>query len=62
LPPGRKGDTDALVELLAPDATVHRDGGGEAPSVPVPLVGAARVAKTLIGWGRLGSKIDRADG
>jgi RNA polymerase sigma-70 factor (ECF subfamily) len=47
-----EGDTDALVELLAADATVYGDGGGKAPSVPVPLVGAERVAKALIGWGR----------
>jgi RNA polymerase sigma-70 factor (ECF subfamily) len=47
-----EGDTDALVEVLAPDATVYGDGGGKAPSVPVPLVGAERVAKALVGWGR----------
>jgi RNA polymerase sigma-70 factor (ECF subfamily) len=47
-----EGDTDALVMLLAPDATVYGDGGGKAPSVPVPLLGAKRVAKALIGWGR----------
>src|SRR5919106_3375765 len=47
------GDTDGLVELLAADVTVYGDGGGKAPSVPVPLVGAERVAKALIGWGRL---------
>jgi RNA polymerase sigma-70 factor (ECF subfamily) len=47
-----EGDTDALVEVLAPDATVFGDGGGKAPSVPQPLVGAERVAKALIGWGR----------
>jgi RNA polymerase sigma-70 factor, ECF subfamily len=47
-----EGDTDALVEFLAPDATVYGDGGGKAPAVPVPLVGAERVAKALIGWGR----------
>jgi RNA polymerase sigma-70 factor, ECF subfamily len=46
------GDTEHLVELLAPDATVYGDGGGKAPSAPVPLVGAERVAKALIGWGR----------
>ena len=38
--------------MLAPDATVYGDSGGKAPSVPVPLVGAERVAKALIGWGR----------
>jgi len=37
--------------VLAPDATVYGDGGGKAPSVPVPLVGAECVAKALIGWG-----------
>ena len=47
-----EGDTGALVEVLAPDATVFGDGGGKAPSVPEPLVGAERVAKALIGWGR----------
>jgi RNA polymerase sigma-70 factor (ECF subfamily) len=48
-----EGDTDALVEVLAPDATVYGDGGGKAPSMPMPLVGAERVAKALVGWGRL---------
>ena len=48
----KEGDTEALVEVLAPDATVHGDGGGKAPAMPVPLVGAERVAKALIGWGR----------
>jgi RNA polymerase sigma-70 factor (ECF subfamily) len=47
-----EGDTDALIELLAADATVYGDGGGKAPAMPVPLVGAERVAKALIGWGR----------
>ncbi|HSC91857.1 MAG TPA: RNA polymerase sigma-70 factor [Gaiellaceae bacterium] len=47
-----EGDTEQLVGLLAADATVYGDGGGKAPSVPVPLVGAERVAKALVGWGR----------
>jgi RNA polymerase sigma-70 factor (ECF subfamily) len=34
-----EGKTEALVELLAPDAVVHGDGGGKAPSVREPLVG-----------------------
>lgn len=46
------GDTEALVAVLAPDATIFGDGGGKAPSVREPLVGAERVAKALIGWGR----------
>ena len=44
------GDTDALVAVLAPDATVHGDGGGKARAIHEPLVGALRVAKALIGW------------
>ena len=44
------GDTDALVAVLAPDATIYGDGGGKAPSIREPLVGALRVAKALIGW------------
>ena len=47
-----EGETETLIELLAPDATMYGDGGGKAPAVPVPLVGAERVAKALIGWGR----------
>jgi RNA polymerase sigma-70 factor (ECF subfamily) len=48
-----EGDTDGLVELLAADAAVYGDGGGKAPSAPLPVVGAERVAKALIAWGRL---------
>jgi RNA polymerase sigma-70 factor (ECF subfamily) len=47
-----EGDTEALEQVLAADVTVYGDGGGKAPSVPVPLVGADRVAKALIGWGQ----------
>jgi RNA polymerase sigma-70 factor (ECF subfamily) len=46
-----EGDTEGLVELLAADATIYGDGGGKAPSIREPLVGAERVAKALIGWG-----------
>jgi RNA polymerase sigma-70 factor (ECF subfamily) len=44
------GDTDRLVAVLAPDATVFGDGGGKAPAIPHPLIGAVRVARALIGW------------
>jgi len=52
-----EGDTEGLIELLAPDAVVHGDGGGKVPSIPVPLVGAERVAKALVGWGRRAGEI-----
>src|SRR5918996_6300990 len=32
-----EGDTEGLVELLAPDAAVFGDGGGKAPAVPAIL-------------------------
>ncbi|HEX2504956.1 MAG TPA: RNA polymerase sigma-70 factor [Gaiellaceae bacterium] len=44
------GDTDGLVAVLAPDVTIYGDGGGKVPAIRVPLVGALRVAKALIGW------------
>jgi RNA polymerase sigma-70 factor, ECF subfamily len=44
------GDLDGLVAVLAPDATLYGDGGGKAPSIREPLIGALRVAKALIGW------------
>jgi len=44
------GDTDGLVAVLAPDATLYGDGGGKARSIREPLVGAVRIAKALIGW------------
>jgi RNA polymerase sigma-70 factor, ECF subfamily len=47
------GDVERLIELLAPDATLYGDGGGKAPSIPHPLVGAERIAKALVGWGRV---------
>ena len=52
-----EGDTDGLIALLAADAVVHGDGGGKAPSIPVPLVGAERVAKALVGWGKKAAEL-----
>ena len=44
------GDTDGLIEVLAPDATLYGDGGGKVPAITKPLVGAVRIAKALVGW------------
>ena len=44
------GDTDGLVAVLASDATVYGDGGGNAPAIREPLIGALRGAEALIGW------------
>src|SRR6266498_1707246 len=45
----QKGDTEALVELLAADVVVYGDGGGKAPSWPQPIYGRDRVARLMAG-------------
>ena len=52
----QEGDTDALVELLAADAAIYGDGGGRAPALRRPARGAARVARLLSQWARLGAR------
>jgi RNA polymerase sigma-70 factor, ECF subfamily len=39
----------ALLALFAPDATWTADGGGKAGAGPLPIVGAERIAKLVIG-------------
>ena len=46
----REGDLDGLVALLAPDAVLVGDGGGVARALPRPMVGAAAVARALLGF------------
>jgi RNA polymerase sigma-70 factor, ECF subfamily len=43
------GDLTALMGMLASDVTFVSDGGGRAPAAPRPIVGAARVARFLLG-------------
>ena len=42
-------DERTLLSLFAPDATWTADGGGKAGAAPAPIVGAARIAKLVIG-------------
>ena len=42
-------DEQRLVELFAPDATWTADGGGRAAAAPAPIVGAARIARLVLG-------------
>lgn len=42
-------DEQALLALFAPDATWTADGGGKAGAAPVPIVGAGRIARLVIG-------------
>lgn len=46
------GDTDALVDLLAADATMYGDGGGRTPSRRQPTTTAPRVAAFLASLSR----------
>lgn len=50
----RAGDMEALIGLLADDAVLTGDGGGKAPAVGRPLVGAERIAKAVAGFFRTG--------
>jgi RNA polymerase sigma-70 factor (ECF subfamily) len=52
------GDFEGLVSLLAEDATVVGDGGGKAPARATPLHGAAKVARFMLGLGRLAVRDD----
>jgi len=47
-----EGDLDGLIAVLDPDVTLRSDGGGKVTAVRHPLHGAARVAKTLLGFAR----------
>lgn len=48
------GDIDALIGLLAPDVTAVGDGGGLVSTVLHPVVGAERIARSLVQFdGRL---------
>lgn len=44
-----KGDTEALIGLLAADVVVYADGGGKGPAFPRPVHGRKRVARLLLG-------------
>jgi RNA polymerase sigma-70 factor (ECF subfamily) len=52
-----QGDTEGLVGLLAADAVIYGDGGGKAPAVTVPVHGAERVARFLLGLARRGRAV-----
>ncbi len=43
------GDVDALMAMLAPDATWTADGGGVVSAARKPVVGAQRVARAIAG-------------
>jgi RNA polymerase sigma-70 factor (ECF subfamily) len=52
----RSGDVDALIDLLAADAVSYADGGGKVRATPLPIHGAANVARL---WARIGGDTRR---
>lgn len=51
------GDLEGLEALLADDVELHGDGGGKVPALARALRGRARVAHTLVAWGKAGTRI-----
>ncbi|MGW5239336.1 RNA polymerase sigma-70 factor [Monashia sp. NPDC004114] len=53
----RGGGLDELEALLAEDVTFWGDGGGKAPAIQKPMVGAVAVARFLLGLARRGDPL-----
>jgi RNA polymerase sigma-70 factor (ECF subfamily) len=54
------GDLAGLEALLAHDVVLRGDGGGKVPALARPLRGRSRVARALVNWIRVGSRIPGA--
>jgi RNA polymerase sigma-70 factor (TIGR02957 family) len=54
----RDGDLAGLESLLADDVVLQGDGGGKVPALARALRGRDRVARTLVNWGRFGSRLE----
>jgi RNA polymerase sigma-70 factor (TIGR02957 family) len=54
----RDGDLAGLESLLAEDVVLQGDGGGKVPALARALRGRDRVARTLVNWGRFGSRLE----
>ena len=52
-----QGDLAGLEALLAHDVVLTGDGGGKVPALARSLHGRNRVARTLVNWFRLGSRL-----
>lgn len=53
-----QGDLHSLEALLERDVSLHGDGGGRVPALPRARWGRGAVARTLVNWGRLASRIE----
>jgi RNA polymerase sigma-70 factor (TIGR02957 family) len=54
------GDLAALEAVLAHDVVLTGDGGGKVPALARALHGRSRVARTLLNWVKLGTRIPGA--
>ncbi len=52
------GDLDGLEALLADDVALHGDGGGKARAPAQPLFGRHLVARTLLGWMQVITRVE----
>jgi RNA polymerase sigma-70 factor (ECF subfamily) len=43
-----QGDLEGLVALLSKDAVFYSDGGGKAPALPRPILGAENIARGVL--------------
>jgi RNA polymerase sigma-70 factor (ECF subfamily) len=55
-----EGDLAGLEALLAHDVVLTGDGGGKVPALGHPVAGRARVARMLMTWTRMASRIPGA--
>jgi RNA polymerase sigma-70 factor, ECF subfamily len=55
------GDVEALMAMLAPDATWTADGGGVVTAARKPVVGAEKVARAIAGLMRRGAESLRVE-
>jgi RNA polymerase sigma-70 factor (ECF subfamily) len=53
-----RGDIDGLLAVLAPEVVVTGDGGGVGPAARVPVTGALRVARFVLGLFRQAQRND----
>jgi RNA polymerase sigma-70 factor (TIGR02957 family) len=56
----QQGDLAGLEALLAHDVVLTGDGGGKVPALARSLRGRSRVARTLLSWVKLGTRIPGA--
>ncbi|WP_244970716.1 RNA polymerase sigma factor SigJ [Gordonia jinghuaiqii] len=54
----RSGEVEPLMAMLSPDVVFTADSGGKATAVRRPVSGALKVARLLMGFGRLGGTLE----